>query len=208
MRLSRPIARFVCVFLLLYVALTVPWPGWKAAYGTWFRAFGEGVAAVLPSSRTVRMRDAGPSAPLDTQILLIDPKSPVANGHQKALVLNLDSRSVGWIPTAFLCALVISTPIPWRRRLRALGLGLLAIHIYLSLVLASFIWNQSVIADGGAGSQVSPFSRWLLGALEETLVTQLGPSFVIPALIWILLAFSLADLERFYDAARIRRAPS
>ncbi len=37
---------------------------------------------------------------------------------------------------------------------------------------------------------------------------QLGPSFVIPALIWFFVAFSRQDLEKVYALTRIRRAQS
>jgi hypothetical protein len=111
-------------------------------------------------------------------------------------VLGLDTRGVGWVPTAFLIALVLATPVPWRRRWAALGLGLMALHAYLLLAVRVYIWNRSLPAPV-PGAAV-PVVKWIAAALEETMVTQLGPSFVVPAVIWILVAFRRED----FTAAR------
>jgi hypothetical protein len=201
----KQVARCVGAFALIYGALIAPWPGWNALYGKWFRFYNGELLPARIGSKTVRIQEAGPGGRLDTQIVLIDPIVPALHGRVSAGVLGLDTRGVGWIPTAFLCALVLSTPVPWKRRLTALGLGLLAVHFYLTLSLRAYIWNESVPAVGEAGSMASHFLKWLAGCLEETLITQLGPSFVIPAIIWLLVTLRREDLDRIQEMTGIRR---
>lgn len=197
MRRSSVIARFLGMFALVYGALIAPWPSWNDRYGTYFRGFCGCFLAHERSDSIVRFRAAPAGAALDTQIVLVDPRTIDAHGHAKGHILGLDSRGVGWIPTAFLSALVLSTWIGWKRRLGALGLGLVAIHLYLLLAVRAYIWNRTLpeTAVGTFSSAV----KWVAAGLEETMVTQLGPSFVVPAVIWILVTFRKGDLE----AARV-----
>jgi hypothetical protein len=58
----------------------------------------------------------------------------------------------------------------------------LAVQTYVLLVLGVYLWNQS---GGRLPVAFLPFNSTLGDGLEETLVTQIGPSFVVPALIWL-----------------------
>lgn len=196
MRRSSAILRFLGVFVLVYGGLVAPWPSWNAHYGAYFRRFNAFFLAHENADSIVRFRPAPARAPLDTQIVLIDPRKANAQGTATGRVLGLDSRGVGWIPTAFLCALILSSLVPWPRRLGALALGLLAVHLYLLLAVRVYIWNRS-LPDLAAGSSAS-LVKWVAAGMEETMITQLGPSFVVPAVIWILVTFRKEDL----DAAR------
>jgi len=198
MRRYSGIARFLAVFVLVYGGMVVPGPSWNARYGNYFRTFCSCLLAHETTTSIVRFRAAPAGAALDTQIVLVDPHQASAHGMAKARILGLDSRGVGWVPTAFLCALILASWIPWKRRLGALALGLLALHLYLLLAVRVYIWNQS-IPDLGAGTPTS-ILKWVATGLEETMIDQLGPSFVVPAVIWIVVTFRKEDL----DAARGR----
>jgi hypothetical protein len=137
------------------------------------------------------VRAAEPGARLDTQILLVDPAEVDSHGKTPVRILGLDSRGVGWIPTALFIALTLATPVSWRRKGWALGLGLLAVHVYLLLTVEVYIWNESI---PGAAGPVSLLKR-IGDGLEETLVTQLGASFVVPTIIWLLVTFRKSDLD-------------
>jgi len=57
------------------------------------------------------------------------------------------------------------------------------VHVYLLAVVAFYLWNQSA---GLAPVSFLPFWPPLGDFLEETFVGQMGPSFVVPVLIWLL----------------------
>jgi hypothetical protein len=190
-RHRRPIVRFICVFALVYGALIAPWPGWNSLYGRGFRFLCSEFLASENGHGAVRVRAAEPNARLDTQILLIDPAKVDSHGKGPARILGLDSRGVGWIPTALFIALTLAAPVSWRRKGWALVLGLLAVHVYLLLTVEVYIWNESIPAAAGAVSLLKRIGN----GLEETLVVQLGASFVVPTIIWLLVTFRKSDFD-------------
>ena len=196
MRWRSPIVRFAGVFALVYGMLIVPWPGWSSAYGAYFRAVGRAFFTREDGKRIVRFEEARTAGlgPLDTQIVLGNRELADANGNGPATILGLDTRGVGWIPTALLVALVVATPVSWRRRGRAFVVGLLAIHGMIVFALGVYIWNESHAASALAFGPLSPFWRAIAGTLEETLVVQMGASVVFPVTIWAVCMFRRRDL--------------
>jgi hypothetical protein len=143
----------------------------------------------------VRFQGSPPGKPLDTEIVLLDPGAGRGAGAVRERILGLDSRGVGWIPTALLLSLILATPVAWRRRARALCIGMPLVHGYIVSTAAVYIWSESLrFQPGPAGTGPGGFLGWIAGALEETLVVQLGASFVVPAMIWILLTFDLRGM--------------
>jgi hypothetical protein len=177
------VAAFMVRFVLVYGLLLVPWPGWPAAYGRYLHALGNAAFGRESARASVQVRGAinPPSPVIDTEILFAVPAAGAADPSAPR-ILGLDSRGVGWVPTALCLALVLATPLPWRRRLGALLLAALAVQTYILLVLGVYLWNQS---GGLLPVAFLPFNSTLGDGLEETLVTQIGPSFVVPALIWL-----------------------
>ena len=112
--------------------------------------------------------------------------------------VDLDTRSIGWIPTALVTALILATPVPWRRRGWALVWGLLLIHAFLLFSLQLWIWGES---SALSLMRLPPFAQTILDDLEYTLVTQIGASFSVPILIWI---FVTIRPEELFDLARPR----
>lgn len=194
----RPILRFLAVFTLVYGVLIAPWPGWNAAYALAFRGLGEGCFGST-APKVVRFRAMPGGGALDTQIVIYDPSRADAQGRIHARMLGLDTRGVGWVPTAFLCALIAASPVTWARRLRALALGLASLYLYLLLAVRVYIWSATL-------TNASTATRAVASGLEETLIVQLGPSFVVPAILWLLVTFRQADFEAaFGSMGRIGR---
>jgi len=197
----RLIGRFLLGFAVAFGALVAPWPGWNAAYGALFRG---GAAAVFSDGHgriLVRFRRAEhpPRAEIDTEIVVADRAQIGRDGRGPANVLGLDTRSVGWIPTALVLALIVATPVGWRRQWRALVLGLAVVHVYILLVVGVYLWNETA---GAVPVSFLPYWAGLGGGLEETLVTQLGPSFAVPALIWVAVTFRREDWAGFGSRVR------
>ena len=196
MRRFDPLVRPVLAFLLLYGLLLAPWPGLASAYGRYFRAVGRGCFAQEGQGGLVRFQPAQhpPRREIDTEILVAAQSAPDSAGRVYGKVLGLDSRGVGWVPTALLTALVLASPVPWGRRLRALGLGLGLVHGYLLTVIAVYLWRESAGQLPVAGL---PYLPALAEGLEETLVTQMGFSFVVPVVLWLAVTFRRDDWGQF-----------
>jgi hypothetical protein len=181
----KHITAFGVCLAIFYGLLITPWPGWRSTYGRFFRVISEATFGSERGIVIVRVRPAEnpPRAEIDTQILLITRSTITPEGSARARVLGLDSRSVGWVPTALIIALASATPLPWRRRANALLIGIALVHVYLLFAVAADLWNQSA---GLVPISFVPFWPALANILEQTFVVQLGPSFAFPVLIWTL----------------------
>jgi hypothetical protein len=201
---DRPIARFLGWLAVLYALLIAPWPGLNSAYGRWFRWIGGTVFA--GGDRWFVKFEADPAEHplLDTQITIADPGRANPSGRMPARILHLDSRGIGWVPTALLTALTLATPIPWRRRAVALLVGLLLVQGFILGSVGSYLWSESaklgLITPG-------PFWKAIADGLTETLIVQLGAGFAVPALIWLVVCFRIEDLASFTQAAGLAGRP-
>jgi len=196
----KAVLSLLCWFVPVYTLFIIPWPGSRDFYGSYLRSAAKLVLAQNNSRRILRFDEVPVSKRnrnLDTRITVANREQLDANGSGRAVMLDLDSHGVGWVPTALLIALVVATPVSWARRSWALAGGLLVIHAVILFSIQVYIWNQSDTASGLDLIALTPFWKTIVSGLEETLVTQLGASFIIPVLIWILATFRVEDLRTF-----------
>ena len=194
----KPVLRFLCWFVPVYTLLIIPWPGTRDLYGSYLRSVAKLVLAENHGRRILRFDEVPVSKrnqTLDTRIMVANREQLDTSGSGRAVMLDLDSHGIGWVSTALLIALVVATPVSWARRGWALLWGLLALHAMILFSLLVYIWNQSDTASGLDLIAFTPFWKTIVSGLEETLVTQLGASFVLPVLIWIPATFRARDLR-------------
>ncbi len=200
----KAVARFLGCFVVYYGLLIAPWPGWNAVYGRGFRALNQAVFAsnqhrILRFEATDRFR-----RPIDTQITLANLDRTDAQGHAPGRRLGLDSRGVGWVPTALLIALVLASPVGWRRRGGALLVGLALVQVFILFSVGCYIWSEA--SELGLLA-LAPWEKSVADGLVETLVTQLGASFVVPALLWLLVTFRIEELTERFGLSGAGRGP-
>lgn len=195
-------AAFCWRFIFVYGLLIAPWPGFNDVYARYFRGLGQFVFA-KDNDRCILNFEAVPQDLhhlLDTRIVLINRDQLDRNGQGPVRYLELSTRSLGWIPTALMVALVLATPLTWRRRGWSLLFGILAIHAFILFSVAIYIWNSSL---GFSLIELGPRARQVVAGLEETLVVQMGVSFVVPVLIWM---FAAIGGGKFHDAAPSKKS--
>jgi len=186
------------LFVLIFGLLVFPWPGWNALYGSYFRALGEAAFSRTDDQRVVLFEPHSVQhgfSTLDTRMTLANRTLADSSGHGLAKQTTLDTRSIGLMPTALTIALILATPIPWRQRAWALLWGLLLIHAFILFSLQVWIWDES---SALSLLDVPPFLQTILDELKYTLITQLGVSFSMPPLIWILVSFRRKDFALLY----------
>ena len=193
--MRRLILGFLVRFTLIFGLCLIPWPGWNALYGEGFRLlgnacfgldYGKWVIYFEPYERTKGINS------IDSQIVLSNHTLIDSQGHGRVRLLGIGSRTIGWIPTALTMALILASPVPWRRRGWALLWGVLLIHLFIVFSMAVYIWNQSTLLDL---LTLPPFLKVISEALEYTLVTQIGAGFCVPVLIWIAVTFRGGELS-------------
>jgi hypothetical protein len=191
--LSKPVVRFLARFVVIYGILLLPFPFWNDAYGSYFRALGTAVFSRDTGSRVVRFDPHELNhgfSHLGTRMTLANRDAVDHQGKTRAKTVELDTRSIGWVPTALTGALILATPISWMRRGWALLGGMLLVHLFILFSLQSWIWDES---PSVSLMTLSPFWKARADDLEYTLMAQLGASFSVPLLIWIVVTFRRRD---------------
>jgi hypothetical protein len=202
MRVCRRLAGIALRFCVIYGLLIAPWPGFRQQYGAWMRTVG-GWAFSREQGRwlvSFEPLTATAQRPLDTRILVADRTGRTPAGNLRAVALDLDMRGVGWVPTALLIALILVAPFAWPRRLLGLPLGLLGIHLYILFSIGIHIIDQCSGIPGLSPFGLSPFWKPVFDGLDETLITQLGASFVFPVILCIAVLVPPADISPFLPA--------
>jgi hypothetical protein len=196
---------FLLRFMVLYLLLIAPWPGWRATYGCFLVGFISAVFASGTPPNIVQVRLAEPATRPQIDVEVLFGRGPADNSAGNApaemQAIGLDSRGVGWVPTALLLALVGATPSPRRRWFRSLALATVLVHGYLLVAVGCFLWNRS---RGAAPVSFLPYAAPLGDFLEATFVEQLGPSFVIPVLLWLLVVFIVESPAAFISRTEPR----
>ena len=177
----KSLLAFSAWFLLIFVVLLLLWSPFGDAYGRLFRATGNILVGQGAPGRICFERAETPDEKHDVQIVVIDPNARLKRTTQ------LSSRRHGYMPTSFLIALTLGTPVAWSRRLRSVLWGLLAINIYIAAKLILF-----PIAYGGD----DPIGAWTLPGVLRWVFWVVGASSVgwavVPLLVWAILTFRVA----------------
>jgi hypothetical protein len=187
----------IALFFGFFSVLVAPWPGLNHTYGAWIRNLGAATLSwghrdtAIHFEAIVRSR----SRPLDTRIALVDTGHPLLDGNQSVKFLDLDMRGIGWVPTAFFTALVLVTPVPWKRRGRALAWGLCGMH---SFILFS-LWVHIMEYSGGGGGPI-------MGGLDETLINQIGSGFFASTFLWVVVMLRPEDWKRVVESRQFAQA--
>jgi hypothetical protein len=188
-----------------------PWPGWVEAYG---KVFASSAALLFESSnpdRSIRIRHFVPrpgtsaaTAVQDTTVRLEIRGARVGLQAVPPFATARSSRYTGYAPTALAIALVIATPIPWRRRAWALLWAALLASGFSALMLAIWIhewfYGQECIWLASFSEGYAWRGR-IVGSLVG-ITAWPGPYYIAPVLIWILASFRATDLDSILEKTR------
>ncbi len=192
MSAPRRIAAFFLKVILFYALLMIPWPGVTAAYGFVFRACGNMVFRTFGSAGRVYFAPISPvpagKDAKDTSVTLENIKIRGARG-----TMDMNSRLMGYLPTAFAAALILATPVPWTRRLWALLWGVLLMSgfagLELVLRLLDAFSDKNVLMIFSLGPAAKGAVVILLKVLGMSPVT----AYIAPIFVWVLVTFRRGD---------------
>lgn len=187
----KRLTRFVAMFVAVFVVLILPWP--TGVYLGFFRVMATAVFSSDEGRREVRFLDATePTLRVTrTRVEIANRDLLKADGSGPIRFFDLDGFRFGWLPTAFLIALVFASPLPMSRRLFALAWGLPFLQLVILALLAFIIWTES--AHVGLVT-ASPFLLNLATDLRLHLAVQIALG--APVLIWLLVTFRREDFAR------------
>ncbi|MAB80464.1 MAG: hypothetical protein CMJ89_14015 [Planctomycetes bacterium] len=184
---TRRIAIFALHFVLIYSALILSWPLLRPVYRPLYCTFGNLVFQGGRASTTFREREGDEE--LDIALRL------EKRGSGVWAEMETNSRLIGYLPTVSLIAFVLATPIPWKRRRKALLQGLLLVSLFVALRMAIPLWRDFSRPDALQVYHPGPPGRWFLGILERAFLNAPASWFVVPIFVWVAVAFRRADWE-------------
>jgi len=192
---AKGVIRFFCLFLLFYGLLIAPWPGLPAAYTKSYRAAAGFLFKSFGSKGVVRFHQQTDDKS-KIKILFYRRDRVYPDGQMIPLgSIGHSSRLGGYIPTAFTFALIMATPISWRRRGRALFWGMILIHVFLVSKLAIWVlygFNHEQISL----LVLSPFWKRVLSLTVNVFLRNLTFRLIVSFFIWILVTFRRKDWPR------------
>ena len=101
-----------------------------------------------------------------------------------------------YLPVAFLIALIIASPIGWKRMLAALALGLLVIHVFIFIGMwFSFLYNFN-INPALQVLELKGISEKLVSFFYELLSKNPGTGVIMAIITWVLVSFNFSDWKR------------
>lgn len=190
----RLIGGFVVRLVVLYALFVIPWPGLKSGYARCYSAMATGAFHSLTPGGLVRFEAVSePQKGYDVKMHLVN----VQTGAEQIALTS--SRDPAYFQTAFLAALILATPLSWRRRLMSLMAGMVLLH------LAIFLKVLLTVLQGFTRDRVGllhPEPPWdaVLSALTRVAVADIVSLLLIPVLIWVLVSFRQEDWERWERA--------
>lgn len=142
----RALAGFAGRLLLVYGVLVAPWPGLPEAYARAYCAAATALGSALPLASELSMHPLSALPPSHRDALELAPGRraeeydayiAVRGRAGKPRLYPWSTRYFPYLATAALVALVVATPLPWRRRAGALALGLALVHLLLAAQLGA-----------------------------------------------------------------------
>jgi hypothetical protein len=185
---AKGVIKFLCLFVLVYGLAMAPWPGLANAYARLYRA---GAACLFKSFGSKGITLFFQSKDNEQEIKMFfyrrDRRGP--DGLPVLLArLAHDTRGHGYMPTVFLIALILATPLGWKPRGWALFWAMIIIH--LVIVLRLWIWVLYGFGDQRLSLLVlSPFWKRLLVFTVDFFLENLSFRLIVSVFIWILVCF-------------------
>jgi len=199
----RLIISRVLLLAIYAVGLTLVWPWVGESYSRAFRASAMTMCGVLSSAWDVKLEPfESPHPAQDTTLDLKNRENNLAVGQQISI------RYIGYAPTSFMVALILATPLPWKRRAAALVWASVLMHVWIALSMIV------LIVHGYSGDHVvaiyhfSPFWHKAFSFLRETMVKAPVTKYTVPAVIWILVTFRRSDWMLFLGAVGAKNVAS
>ena len=187
----KGIIRFFCLFLLVFGLLMAPWPRLGRAYTRFYSTGAAFLFGSFGSTGIVRFEPLS-DGEYDINVTLYNRARASPDGNIVGIQTRHNSRLAGYIYVAFLTALILATPIPWRRKGWALFWGIILIHGLVASKLALRIlhaFNNKPLSMFA----LNPFCKRVLSITHQAFAVNVTFGFIVCVFIWILVSFRRRD---------------
>jgi len=198
MSLIKFIFWFLLRFVLVYGLLNALWFSVDKFYAKNFITAGNMVFSSFGSKGEVRFfAFQSPKSPhRDIAILLVNRETVDSDKlDEKEIPVHwfiISSRDMGYTLTILLIALILATPIRWKRKGWTLLWGMIFVHVFLVFKLTILFLFSFSNGEPPAVMAFSPFWQSILNVTHEIVMVNIG-FFYIALVIWILVTFRRSD---------------
>jgi len=191
---KQAIKSFV-VFILIYGLAIIPWPGLDAVYSKFYRAGSTILSDALGTGDYVRFHPSN-NIERDTKIVFFN------SDRQPFKAVAITSRASGYIYSAFIAALILATPVSWKRRGLALFWGMIGLHCFLALKMAILILY--VFSHAQYSPMVcNPFWKKVLFLAQQGFFNNIVFCLIVSVFIWLGVSFRRKDLDTLLSRLEI-----
>jgi hypothetical protein len=190
---SKTLLLFLLKAVIIYGLLAAPLSLYDDAYGKVYRKVAEVFFSSFRDNGFVKIRETKDPATSHLNVgnnALIHP-----DGTSETAALDVNTRYLGYVPTILLIALVLASPVSWKRRLLALALGLVLVTLLVMFKQwISLLWlcEQHPFLQltnfTGTGKKLLTFFNTFISITSSSVLY-----FVVA--IWLLVTFRLEDFK-------------
>ena len=198
---TRSLTGSVVTLVVVFTVLIWPWPGVQRAYTAAYCWVGTALFRDVGQGLTVEVRPlAALEGRMDSEVVIrsLNPPGGTRAPH--------NARS-GYVAMVELVALVLATPIAWSRRWKALVLGVFLVNLYVTFRLAVVVFEGLLACPVWTVIEVGPTGARIMQAAVDVIAKSPTLSFVVPALIWMLVTFRRSDLVSIAEHLRPDEVP-
>lgn len=189
---SKTLALFLLKAVVIYALLALPLSFYDQLYGDFYRKIAGSFFNTFRETGLVRFKEG--AKPEITHINIGNkdlPRGP--GGAIKTLPIDINTRYLGYLPTILLISLVVASPVPWKRKLIALALGLaLVTLLILFKQYISLLWR----CDQNPWLQLTDYGdkgKALLNSTYHFIAVTSSSVLYFVVAIWLLVTFRLDD---------------
>lgn len=196
----RVLARSLLLAGVVLTILMLPYPPFVNTYSVIFRDIGRSFFTDFAGCK-VLFREAPTSMPGHDSLITVHPINSKVRSNG-----GVRSRELAYFPTALIAALIVASPVPWRRRFYALLLGLLLAHALVLARLALKVLAVAKLHPTWPKENLSPAADNALTFFIATLIETPTTTPLVVTLIWAAVTLRQGDWHAMTDEEQRLRA--
>jgi hypothetical protein len=197
---SKTLLLFLVKVVIIYSLLSAPLSMYDKAYGDFYRKFASSWFGKFRGTGFVKFTEM--KDPAMTHTNLGNYAIPLADGSFDTAAVDINTRILGYLPMVLLISLVLASPVPWRRKLLALPLGLILV---MGLVLLKHWISLLWLCETTPWLKLTNFTGFSKTLLTFTNTFISSSSFTVAYFavgIWLLVTFRLEDFKAYFPVKK------
>lgn len=193
------IVRFLGGAALIYGGLMLIWPVLEGAFTTACEHTGRSIFGEFGKDGVCRFSQQYLDDELMLRVDMANRNYRREDGLAPAMESYFLPHLTVYLPVVMLLALVLATPLPWKRRVFALVSGSILTTMFVACrVGTQILWRFQNSTDERIHLyDLGPVPNAVLDGLYTLFENPFGPSLLAVVLIWLLVSFRREDMRKF-----------